>query len=144
MPLPTVSKVDYARRKVRTEIEAGRISKPDACERCGGVGPTSSDGRSTIHAHHHDYDLPVDVEWLCASCHRQETPLPSVIGAPSFGSKNGQSRFTEAQVIEARRLRGDGLSYPKIAKYFGRSVSATFDAVNGKTWAIAARKAGAS
>lgn len=65
-----------------------------------------------------------------------------MIGAPSFGEKNGQARFSDIQVLQAREMRAEGLSYPKIAKHFGRSTSATYDAVTGKTWAAAARKAG--
>lgn len=46
-------------------LKEGRLVRPDACSRCGGDG----DGKA-IEGHHHDYTKPLDVEWLCRSCHR--------------------------------------------------------------------------
>lgn len=51
-----------ARRKVATEIEAGRLVR----KACGKCGKTPAD------AHHKDYAFPLDVEWLCRSCHFAE------------------------------------------------------------------------
>jgi ribosomal protein S27AE len=51
-----------ARRKVATEIEAGRLSR-GLCEACGAA---------KTDAHHHDYDKPLDVRWLCRRCHFKE------------------------------------------------------------------------
>lgn len=47
-------------------VRDGKIRKPATCSRCGKGG--------RIHAHHHDYTLPLEVEWLCAGCHKQEHP----------------------------------------------------------------------
>ena len=44
-------------------VRAGRVLKPIACQDCGATG--------RIHGHHHDYARPLDVEWLCQSCHWQ-------------------------------------------------------------------------
>jgi hypothetical protein len=63
-------------RRVRTAIKNGALRKSFWCQRCGAADKRASDGRSTIHAHHHDYSRPLDVEWICAACHRKETPLP--------------------------------------------------------------------
>jgi 5-methylcytosine-specific restriction endonuclease McrA len=42
------------------------------CERCGVKDLRGSDGRTLIHAHHPDHDKPLEVHWLCASCHGLE------------------------------------------------------------------------
>jgi len=52
-----------ARGKVSTELIAGRLTKPSRCERCG--------KRRELQAHHADYSKPLDVEWLCSTCHRE-------------------------------------------------------------------------
>lgn len=41
---------------------SGRMERPDSCEECFGTGK--------IEAHHNDYALPLDVRWLCRSCHK--------------------------------------------------------------------------
>ncbi|TJW49395.1 MAG: hypothetical protein E5X65_33900 [Mesorhizobium sp.] len=51
-----------ARRKVSTEIEAGRL-KRNPCEICG--SPKTD-------AHHNDYHRPLEVRWLCRLHHFQE------------------------------------------------------------------------
>jgi predicted nucleic acid-binding Zn-ribbon protein len=48
-----------ARRKVRTAIESGRMSR-QPCEVCG---------QGNAHAHHDDYMRPLDVRWLCHPHH---------------------------------------------------------------------------
>src|SRR5580698_1884754 len=42
-------------------IGYGKLVRPSSCQRCGRI--------SAIHAHHHDYSKPLDVEWLCIYCH---------------------------------------------------------------------------
>lgn len=44
-----------------SRVKDGTITKPDHCSKCGAGG--------MIHGHHHDYALPLDVEWLCPQCH---------------------------------------------------------------------------
>ena len=56
-----------ARRKVATEIEAGRLSR-QPCERCANT-PTD--------AHHHDYSKPLEIRWLCRRCHFAEERVAS-------------------------------------------------------------------
>ncbi|MBR0672914.1 hypothetical protein [Neoroseomonas soli] len=48
---------------VHRAIRSGKLVRPDACERCGGPNP---------HAHHADYARPLDVQFLCQSCHNLE------------------------------------------------------------------------
>ncbi|AEM62927.1 endonuclease [Vibrio phage phiVC8] len=53
-----------ARNAVNNAIRDGRLVKADQCNRC-----LETEG---LHGHHHDYDKPLDVEWLCVNCHLQE------------------------------------------------------------------------
>ncbi len=53
---PAQAQVNYAIRK-------GLLVRPERCEACGVAG--------RIEAAHRDYDKPLDVRWLCLSCHRR-------------------------------------------------------------------------
>ena len=48
-------------------VRDGRVYKPKSCSRCNSVPP-----RRWLHAHHHDYAKPLDVEWICINCHADE------------------------------------------------------------------------
>jgi len=56
------------REKVNTHnavghaIKQGKLVRPDECSICAKKGK--------IEGHHHDYSKPLDVVWLCTSCHR--------------------------------------------------------------------------
>lgn len=50
--------------RVGLAIRTGRLTKPSTCSACG--NPTQSE---RLHAHHADYSKPLEVEWLCWSCH---------------------------------------------------------------------------
>jgi hypothetical protein len=56
-----------ARRAVEYAVRIGKIIKPEICEDCGEI---VSDLRK-LHGHHADYSKPLDVEWLCRSCHEK-------------------------------------------------------------------------
>ena len=51
-----------AHKLVYASVRAGRIPRPYRCEGCG------LDKR--LHGHHDDYTKPLEVRWLCGSCHR--------------------------------------------------------------------------
>lgn len=53
--ITATNKANYAKRK-------GLLVKR-ACERCGST--------ENIDSHHDDYDKPLDVRWLCRSCHKR-------------------------------------------------------------------------
>ena len=46
-------------------IRNGSVERGD-CERCG--------SGENIHGHHKDYSEPLNVNWLCAVCHKEEHP----------------------------------------------------------------------
>jgi hypothetical protein len=70
-------------------IETGRLIRPELCDACGESGIAFSDGRASIQAHHCDYNKPLDVLWLCKSCHHdwhcRFKPIP-VGGGDASGS----------------------------------------------------------
>ena len=51
-----------AQQTLNQGIRMGRIIKPKTCDKCKEIG--------YIHGHHPDYSMPLEVEWLCASCHQ--------------------------------------------------------------------------
>jgi len=50
-----------ARQKVRDHILSGKIIKPKDCSSCSIV--------NKLEAHHSDYSKPLEIVWLCRSCH---------------------------------------------------------------------------
>lgn len=123
-----------AYKEVKAAIKRGGLIRPEQCERCGSSPPRCSDGRSAIQAHHHDYSKPLEVEWICPKCHRKETPLPKVIGAPNYGEKNGFSKLTCEKVTQMKELRKSGYSYQEIALKFGVNKSTARRAITGINW----------
>ena len=49
---------------VARAIKAGQLIRPTMCEQCLTVGP--------VEAHHEDYSKPLEVAWLCRSCHQHQ------------------------------------------------------------------------
>ena len=51
-----------AQVRVKTAVENGKLFKPDFCQWC--ERPSSM-----LHAHHRDYEKPLEIIWLCPPCH---------------------------------------------------------------------------
>lgn len=51
-------------QKVNDAIRYGKLIRPTQCSLC--LSPTD------IQAHHHDYSKPLEVIWLCRTCHCKE------------------------------------------------------------------------
>lgn len=51
-----------AHQAVHRALKRGALVRPSSCEDCGREGAPQ--------AHHDDYERPLDVRWLCASCHK--------------------------------------------------------------------------
>lgn len=49
---------------LNTAVRKGIIKKPTSCSKCG----TKRESKF-IHGHHWNYFRPLDVVWLCATCH---------------------------------------------------------------------------
>jgi hypothetical protein len=52
------------RNALNKAVRRKEVVKPDSCECC----QKKCSGRG-LHAHHDDYDKPLEVRWLCRSCH---------------------------------------------------------------------------
>lgn len=84
---PEKSRRFEARLAVRRAIERGELIKPERCQRCN----RRASGNA-MHAHHADYDEPLDVEWLCRRCHGIE-----------HGARTHKPKALSA--VEKRRMR---------------------------------------
>jgi hypothetical protein len=49
------------RRTFMNAIKEGKIIRPDTCEDCG--------ANTFVEGHHFDYSKPLEVKWLCRTCH---------------------------------------------------------------------------
>lgn len=58
---------DAAHNSVNNAVRDGRLPKPTNCEECGRSVPSR-----LLHGHHDDYYKPLDVRWMCATCHHAE------------------------------------------------------------------------
>jgi hypothetical protein len=50
-----------AHRYVELAVKFGHLVRPEKCDVCS--------AGTNIQAHHHDYDKPLEVQWLCSVCH---------------------------------------------------------------------------
>lgn len=50
-----------AQHTLNDAIRHGEIIPTSVCQFCGGI--------EKLYAHHYDYDLPLDIIWLCSVCH---------------------------------------------------------------------------
>lgn len=51
-----------ARKKLHHALKTGRVIRPDGCEECSQP--------KRVQGHHPDYNQPLNVRWLCSSCHK--------------------------------------------------------------------------
>lgn len=99
---------------VNNAVRSGKITKL----------PCSVCGKEKAHAHHTDYYKPLDIVWLCSSCHRKHHALEKGQKIHQPRSQNckkriihspQKDRFFEAVIF----LRKSGKSYRQIAKEIG-------------------------
>lgn len=112
-------------------LKSGRLRRPDTCTKCGTNPGRGRAGQSLIQGHHHKgYDHPLEVEWLCASCHRHETPIEGL-----RGSAHPRARLTEA---DAKFIRESQAPAKEIAPLYGVSFYHVLQIRSGRTWSFLA------
>jgi ribosomal protein S27AE len=52
----------FAKLKVAKALKNGLIIKPKKCSKCGRI--------TRLNGHHPDYSKPLEVLWVCGSCHK--------------------------------------------------------------------------
>lgn len=52
-----------ARMMVKEAVRTGKLTRPTCCSKC--------DTETKIEGHHEDYTKPLEVIWVCRSCHRE-------------------------------------------------------------------------
>ena len=55
-----------AHDRLNDALRYGRITKSEFCTKCGTKG--------RVEGHHADYSKPLEVVWLCKSCHMKQHP----------------------------------------------------------------------
>lgn len=99
-----------AYRKVHAALKSGILVRPESCQICGAIPRKGKDGRSLIQGHHHKgYEFPLDVQWMCVSCHSDHTPR-------AVGESNPRAKLSDADVAKIRAMIGkwrkEGLALP--------------------------------
>ncbi|HJS82857.1 MAG TPA: hypothetical protein VJ742_08510 [Nitrososphaera sp.] len=71
-----------------------------------------------------EYRKPLDVEWICAWCHRKETP-------PALGERTPKAKLTASLVIEIRESKEPS---KVLASKYGMEKTAIERVRSGRTW----------
>jgi len=87
----------------------GVIVNPGACETCGKVS-------CRLVKHHRDYDKPLEVTWLCYSCHRSEHGSNKALSDPDSKGTTCKSLMTTARSHEIFRREALTISSENISK----------------------------
>lgn len=124
IPLP---KIVAARIQVSRALRKGTLVRPETCSSCGVNPGVDKRGRSKIHGHHSDHAKALDIEWLCANCHRIVTPQPR-------GEKCGAAKLTAVKILKIRKAHAKGISGIELSNLYKVSRANISDIVRRKSW----------
>lgn len=113
--------------QVRAAIRKGILVRGKQCEICNSKDFKCKDGRSYIHAHHEDYTKPLEVKWLCASCHKK-TSLYDPETHPN-------SKLSRVKVKAIKELYTyNGWKKTDLASLFMVNITTIIRVVNDESW----------
>ena len=81
-----------AHDEMEAALERGILVNPGKCSQCGSVG-IFRDGRNSIQGHHDDYNKPLEVRWLCQSCHHEWHKHNKAIARKEAQSETHENRI---------------------------------------------------
>ena len=99
-----------ARSSLSKAVKLGKVLKPKECERCGAKQPF---------AHHPDHSKPLEVIWLCGSCHNEEHhPSKERVVRKVLWLAESQIKFLEQEAKRQKLPNGSVLLRKIITKWF--------------------------
>lgn len=111
--------------EVRRAVAKGVLTRPNCCSVCHVIPGIDQYGRNGIEAHHHKgYDSPLDVQWLCMSCHRRSDSAK--------GERHRSAKLTLTQVNDIISDKCE--SSPVTAKRYGVHESTIRRIRSGTYW----------
>lgn len=91
-----------AHAQVAYAIKTGKLIRPDACS-----NPDCKGGGGQIEAAHESYDRPLQVIWLCASCHRawdRAHPKGGTVASEAPKLTNLRNRIIEYKMVPVKDI----------------------------------------
>jgi len=86
-----------AHKELRLAVRKGLMDKPDKCSICK--------TKCVPSGHHEDYDLPLDVLWCCAKCHRMIHLQKAILDQPEKGAQSAAQKDRWAKKSRAAKVR---------------------------------------
>ena len=114
---------------VANAIKRGAMFRPTTCQKCGNT--------AALDAHHEDYSAPLDVKWLCRSCHfnAHEKKISECDKNYEFGEQHHSAKLTESSVANIRSDWACGtISKRALARKYRVSERNIRLILEGKTW----------
>lgn len=117
-----------AHYKVQAALKSGTLKRPAACEDCGKLG--------RVDGHHEDYTRPLDVNWVCVSCHRfrHDTPKHRDISTAARGEACPWAKLTAKLVSQIRQRVASGETQSALSREFKVANSLINQIIKRRIW----------